>query len=167
MGFHDASPLSEFLSPLEGQQSKRMSKTTQKLIVAAVVALFVPSLNATFASDISLGSDEIEFGQGSNTASACDSTINVEVNSAWSDDDEFFEVTDLTLTGIDTEACLSKTITVSAYDASNSKIDLNSGSSGSLSYVVTSNIGPNGTGELIPTNAINSESIAKLIVETN
>lgn len=167
MGFQDSSPLSDFLSPHGGSTSSKNSKTTQKLLAAAVIALFVPSLNATFASTISLGSDDIEFGQGSNTASACDSSINVEVNSAWSDDDQFFEVTDLTLTGIDTQACLSKTITVSAYDASNNQIDLNSGTSSSLSHLVNSNAGgTNGTAELVPTTAVNSESIAKIIVET-
>jgi hypothetical protein len=166
----DSSPLTDFLEEKQAPEAKK-KQYRQKIAAAAVVALFLPALNSTLASNISLGSDDIEFGQGSNTTSACDSTINVEVNTAWAPaPDSFFKVSDFTLTGLDTSqgACLGKTLTIRAFNSSNQEIDLNDTGSGSaLTYLVSNDTGTSVSATLAVSGNVNSASVAKVTIQTS
>jgi hypothetical protein len=166
----DSSPLTNFLEERQAPEVKK-KQYRQKIAAAAVVALFLPALNSTLASNISLGSDDIEFGQGSNTASACDPTINVEVNTEWAPaPDSFFKVSDFTLTGLDTTAaaCLGKTLTIRAFDSSNQELDLNdTGSGTALTYLVNSDTGSSVSEVLTVSGTVNSSSVAKVTIQTS
>lgn len=168
----ETSLLERILAPESVVETKR-TRRNEKLAAAALVALLIGSSNATFASPISLGSGEIEFGQGSKAASACDDTINVEVNMAWSSADSYFKVSNLKLTGLNTQACLNKTITLRAFNGT-TELDLNgtdvagnaSTTGNALTYTITSNTGTNVTQEIAVPGNINSANITKFSIET-
>jgi hypothetical protein len=167
----DSSPLATFLSGGLSSQMKKKKAYRQKIATAAALALFLPAMNSTLASSISLGSDHIEFGQGSNTASACDSSINVEVNTAWSPaPDSFFKVSDFTLTGLDTSAgaCYGKTLTLRAFNSSNQELDLNSTATGNaLTYTVSNSTGTSVSVQLPVSGSVNSADVAKVTIQTS
>lgn len=162
----ESSLLERILTP-EAVVQKKRTKRTEKIAVAALVALLIGSTNATFASPISLGSGDIEFGQGSQDATACDDTINVEVNMAWSSPDSYFKVSNLTLSGLNTQACLNKTLTIRAFNGS-TELDLNgAGATGNaLTYTVSANTGTNVTQQLSVAGNINSATVTKVSIET-
>ena len=101
--------------------------------LATVAAIAV--LGSTLAANISLGSgDGIEFGQGVQTTSACDSSIDVTpsvrfINASGAGT---FYLSTIALSSIDlssTTACRGKTFTLSAYnDASATPLQLATGS---------------------------------------
>jgi len=78
----------------------------------------VPMLTGTFASNITLGSGSIEFGQGSQTMAVCDSSFTVEVGYAWLAASSSFAVDEIVVSGIDTAACAGRTVELSAWSSS-------------------------------------------------
>jgi len=96
-------------------------KTLAGLATVAAIAV----LGSTLAANISLGSSSgIEFGQGVQTATACDSSITVTPSSRFinaAGAGTFFMST-ISLTNIDltSDKCLGKVFTLNAYDDSSS-----------------------------------------------
>jgi len=96
-------------------------KTLAGLATVAAIAV----LGSTLAANISLGSSSgIEFGQGVQTATACDSSITVTPSSRFinaAGAGTFFMST-ISLTNVDltSDKCLGKVFTLNAYDDSSS-----------------------------------------------
>lgn len=89
-----------------------------RLVCLLVAAAGVPMVTGAFASNITLGSGSIEFGQGSQTMAVCDSSFTVEVGYAWQAATSSFVVDQIVVSGIDTSACAGKSLELSAWSSS-------------------------------------------------
>ena len=105
-------------SPQKSATKKNNLKSIAGLATVAAVAV----LGSTLAANISLGSGSgIEFGQGVQTATACDSSVNVTptsrfINAAGAGT---FYLSTISLSNVDlrsTTQCAGKTFTLNAYD---------------------------------------------------
>lgn len=98
---------------------KKKNKNLKTLSGLATVAA-IAVLGSTLAANISLGSSGIEFGQGVQTATACDSEITVAptarfINAAGAGT---FYLSTVSLSGVDGPSCQTKTFTLNAYNDS-------------------------------------------------
>jgi len=85
------------------------------LWVGVAVGIIVGSAGGVFASNISLGSNAIEFGQGSVSVAACDNSITVTPQSSYIADGihpQRWVMTGLELSNIDVAKCAGKLFTV-------------------------------------------------------
>ena len=65
-------------SPLSANVTKRRSagfNTRKKVILGVAVISIIPFLLSTFAASVTIGSGNLEFGQGSQQAIACDQNV--------------------------------------------------------------------------------------------
>jgi len=163
---HHSTPLSAYLDgPSAPMKVKKTAKNTRKMWIGALLLAFLPSLSTTFASSIAINNNSaIEFGQGSQTASACDNSITVQIGTTFDNGSSIFRATSITLGDLDTSACLNKTLTVKALDVSGNTLDLKVDGS-AITYVPTQD---NGIQQVtLPiTGTINSVDIARVTVET-
>ncbi|MEN9751894.1 MAG: hypothetical protein RLZZ600_941 [Actinomycetota bacterium] len=142
----DATPLSALFDETVPVAAKR-SRRTRKVIVAAAAVVTLPFVGGTFASAITVSSGDVEFGQGSAAANACDPVVSIGINSDYSTALSYFDVVSLTLSDLDATdgtdvsglGCMGKTLTIRAFDASGQEFDLNGAEAGqALSYLVGS-----------------------------
>jgi hypothetical protein len=166
-----STPLSAYLDTSPTPAKKRTTgKNSRKIWAGAVLLGFLPSLSTTFASSVTINNNSaIEFGQGSQTTSVCDSSIIVAIGTDWSQSDGFFRVSALTLSDLDTTpgACAGKVLTVNALDADGIPLDLNGASPGnSLSISAFTSISTTDTEEISISGAINSVDVARVTIET-
>lgn len=102
------------------RRSKKKSSNVKALTSLATVAA-IAVLGSTLAANISLGSSGIEFGQGVQTTSACDSAITVTPSSRFvnASGAGTFYLSTIAFTNIDASSstyCSGKTFTVNAYN---------------------------------------------------
>jgi hypothetical protein len=166
------------LSPLfDGKPvaTRQRTRRTRRLLAAAVAVALVPTLSGTFASAITLSSRDIEFGQGSATAAACDPAISIAVNSEYSSSLTYFRIGSLTLSDLNTNdadpvtnlGCFGRTLTIRAF-VNTSEVDLNGNASGtSLTYVVDGTRGQTETRDITVPGDVDSSTITNLTVETS
>jgi hypothetical protein len=123
---------------------KKRRKAPLILAGLGVIAL-VPIIGSTFAASITLGSGNVEFGQGTQTAAACDSHIDVALAATVASAD--FTNTTLTLKNFDTTACSGKKITIRIADASNVLLGIGASSATTAQFTVADSDGSiSGTG---------------------
>jgi hypothetical protein len=74
-------------------------------------------LGSTLAASITLNADtDIEFGQGVAITDACDATIVLTPITAFNNEDDIFELTDVEISDVDPVACADKVFTVKSYN---------------------------------------------------
>lgn len=137
----------------DAPEANEKKKRKAPLILAGIgIIAMVPIIGSTFAASISLGSGNVEFGQGTRTAAACDSSIGVSLAATVSSAD--FTDTTLTLTDLNTTACAGKTITIRIADASNALLGIGASSATFASFTIPSTFAASitGTGATVTVN---------------
>jgi hypothetical protein len=165
------SPLFDGTPPLV----KRRKRRTRRLLAAAAAIALVPTLGGTFASAITISSGDIEFGQGSAAASACDPAISIAINSDYSGSLGYFRIGSLTLSDLNTSdtdpsthlGCYGRTLTLRAFEGE-TEVDLNGGEDGTgLTYLVDGDKGTAETRDVTVAGDVDSSLVTRLTVETN
>ena len=100
-------------------EKKKWNKSP-KLILGLAALIAIPVLGTTFAGTITVNnSGTINFGQGSQAATACDSTLTITPYATFATNKWYLEsVTVTQLDTTDSTKCLNKNLTVQGYDAS-------------------------------------------------
>jgi len=103
-------------SLLNGRLNSRFTsrQSNRKKILAGVfLLLLVPYFGSTLAATVTISgtgsSTALEFGQGSQVAITCDTTITSTIDEAWYATGNSFRVDTITLSGVDTRSALSAT----------------------------------------------------------
>jgi len=107
--------LSKLNSPLTGRVRSGFAGTgsvRSKIVAGAVLVGLVPFLLTTFAANVTVGTGPLQFGQGSEQAISCDSTVYASVAEDWYSQPTptdssagYFRVSDVAISGIDLVAC--------------------------------------------------------------
>jgi len=107
----------------------RSSRGKSKFILGALVLGAVPLLVSTFAASVTVGTGSLEFGQGSQQATACDSTVYVAMGEEWhasptvaDPSNGFFRVRAVTISNLDLTSCAGKKLRVRLIDGTSKEI---------------------------------------------
>jgi hypothetical protein len=107
----------------------RSGKGKSKFILGAVVLGCIPLIVSTFAASVTVGTGSLEFGQGSQQATACDSTVYVAMSEEWHANpsaqdasDGFFRVRAVTISNLDLTSCAGKKLRVRLIDGNSAEI---------------------------------------------
>jgi hypothetical protein len=107
----------------------RSGKGKSKFILGAVVLGCIPLIVSTFAASVTVGTGSLEFGQGSQQATACDSTVYVAMSEEWHANpsaqdasDGFFRVRAVTISNLDLTTCAGKKLRVRLIDGNSAEI---------------------------------------------
>jgi hypothetical protein len=113
------SPLN--IHPEESAPKKRKNNKVLKILLGIGALIIVPVIGTTLAAQITIGSGAIQFGQGVQQATACDSAITVTAASTFSNTAAAgaFNMGDVAITAI-LDACNAKKFTVSLFGDSDS-----------------------------------------------
>jgi len=158
------SPKSSFtpLGIIGGATKNRKKGKKLFLILAAISPIplvgFVLAANVTITGSNGTA-DVVEFGQGSASATACDTSLTTTLNTVYNG--TTFMLSTIVLSNVDGTAtgCLNKAITVSPAN----------GSSALASAVITPTASPGsstGTYTLNPTPSVTASAITKILIQT-
>jgi len=121
-------------SPLSGRMSSGFGgagKYKSKVVFGVALVAAVPFLLSTFAASVTVGTGALEFGQGSQQATACDQKIYVALGEEWhgaptAEDSSagYFRVRAVTVSNLDLEACAGKKLRVRLIDNTSTEIKL-------------------------------------------
>jgi len=107
----------------------RSSRGKSKFILGALVLGAVPLVISTFAASVTVGTGSLEFGQGSQQATACDSTVYVAMGEEWhasptvaDPSNGFFRVRAVTISNLDLTSCAGKKLRVRLIDGTSKEI---------------------------------------------
>jgi hypothetical protein len=119
-------------SPLSANVTKRRSagfNTRKKVILGVAVISIIPFLLSTFAASVTIGSGNLEFGQGSQQAIACDQNVYIALGEEWhanpsSDDSSngFFRVRTATISNINLDACGGRKLRLRMIDGNSAEL---------------------------------------------
>jgi hypothetical protein len=102
-------------------EEKKKRKKLPLILAGVGILALVPIVGSTFAASITLGSGSVEFGQGTQTAAACDSSIDVALGSSITSG--AFKLQTITLSNLDATACAGKTFKVHVANGSDALQD--------------------------------------------
>lgn len=123
-----ATPLAHALPPAPGglpPQPPRSPKKRRRGLLAAIIAVaaLTALVGSGFAASVTINSGSaIEFGQGKNSVSACDSTATAGINSAYDSSDSRVEVSSVTIENLGS-SCDGKYLKVSLLDNTGAVLD--------------------------------------------
>lgn len=107
----------------------RSGRGKSKFILGALVLGAVPLVISTFAATVTVGTGSLEFGQGSQQATACDSTVYVAMSEEWHANPSvqdasngFFRVRAVTISNLDLTTCAGKKLRVRLIDGNSAEI---------------------------------------------
>lgn len=119
-------------SPLSANVTKRRSagfNTRKKVILGVAVISIIPFLLSTFAASVTIGSGNLEFGQGSQQAIACDQNVYIALGEEWhanpsSDDSSngFFRVRTATISNLNLDACGGRKLRLRMIDGNSAEL---------------------------------------------
>ena len=125
-------PLDTFFGNSVANAAASAQRRKRRIMAAIAAVVMIPAINSTLAADITLGSSDVEFGQGTATTSACDDSITIDLPSQL-DGGGVFALEKIVLNDVDVSAphdvggvmvgCLGKTLHVHAFAGLN-EIDL-------------------------------------------
>lgn len=123
-------------SPLSGRVTSNfggVGRHKSKIIFGTALIALVPMMLSTFAASVTVGSGNLEFGQGSQQAIACDSNVYVAMGEEWhgsptAEDSSagFFRVRTITVSNLDVQACAGKRLRVRLVDGSSNELQIGS-----------------------------------------
>jgi hypothetical protein len=141
-------------SPLAGRVSSNfggsVNHRTKKIIAGLLIATIGPLIATTLAASVSINSGaNLEFGQGSQAAVACDSAITSAITESWSSGSTttFFRVATISLTGLDTTACAGKNLKISLLGVTGTALTV-TGAATSITVALTDASGSLSVGSL-------------------
>jgi hypothetical protein len=166
--------------PVEATEVTK-KKSRKGIYIGIAILALVPVVGSTFAANIGInGGNAIEFGQGTNTVTACDATITITPTASYSS--SAFHLATVALGGVDTSACNAKTFKLVARDTNGAaitdgtitfKLDSSVTTSGAAGIAAspaisgaTGNVASS-TVTLTPTGTISASSIAAFTLETS
>lgn len=107
----------------------RSGRGKSKFVIGALVLGCVPLIVSTFAASVTVGTGSLEFGQGSQQATACDGTVYVAMSEEWhanpstqDSSDGFFRVRAVTISNLDLTACAGKKLRIRLIDGNSAEI---------------------------------------------
>jgi hypothetical protein len=169
----------EIMSPLakyfDGHATPKKPLRVRSVIIASAFALsMIPIAGTVLAADITTGTQDFEFGQGSLATRECDDVVTIALTTGWYSAGSYFRLTQIDLGDVNLTNCNGKTLTVSAYSSSGTQLDLSSGTGSSLAYAVrsatvTSPVTGTSSSATIPLSVdglVNSVDVDKVTVET-
>lgn len=119
-------------SPLSGQVRSGFGgakRHRSKILFGTAIIAFVPFVISTFAASVTVGSGALEFGQGSQQATACDEVVYVALGQEWHsvpqpNDPSFgyFRVKSVTVSNLDLLSCRDKRLRVRLIDVNGQEI---------------------------------------------
>jgi len=123
-------------SPLSGRVTSNfggIGRYKSKIIFGTAVIAMVPMLLSTFAASVTVGNGNLEFGQGSQQAVACDQNVFVALGEEWHGSPTevdssagFFRVRTVTISNLDIVSCAAKRLRVRLIDGSSNEIQIGS-----------------------------------------
>ena len=130
------SPLTRHLGGrFGGKQKKR-----KRVFIVVSLLLIVPYLGSTLAASVTItgtgSTTAIEFGQGSQVAITCDTTITSTINEGWYATGNTFTVSTVVLSGIDVRTSLSSTANDAGCGTKLMTVKLYSGAAGSATPAI-------------------------------
>jgi hypothetical protein len=122
MARHDDASVEEYyhddILDVAPRNKSRMLKI--KLAFLTAVAIFgYSTVGSTFATNVQLGSGRVEFGQGTQATTSCDSNVTITPFATFSNasgNSGAYKLTDIQLTGLDS-GCYGKDLIIRAYDS--------------------------------------------------
>ena len=127
---------SKLNSPLSGRVDSGFGgsgKFKHKIIFGTALLTSIPLILSTFAASVTVGTGNLEFGQGSQQATACDKQIYVALGEEWkgapTPEDAsagFFRVRTVTVSNLDLQSCAGKKLRVRLIDGNSSEITIGS-----------------------------------------
>ena len=107
----------------------RSGRGKSKFLLGALILGCFPLLVSTFAANVTVGTGALEFGQGSQQATACDSTVYVALGEEWhasptpqDSSNGFFRVRAVTISNLDLTTCAGKKLRVRLIDGNSAEI---------------------------------------------
>ena len=138
-------------SPLAGRVSSNfggsVNHRTKKIIAGVLIATLGPLVATTLAASVTIGSGTLEFGQGSQEAIACDTSITTAITEAWYQSGPYFRVATIVLTdfnsavgaGVSNAGCGGKVLKISLLGLDGTALAIGtSGTTTSSSVTITS-----------------------------
>ena len=123
-------------SPLSGRVDSGFGgsgKFKHIIIFGTALLTSIPLILSTFAASVTVGTGSLEFGQGSQQATACDKQIYVALGEEWkaapTQQDSsagFFRVRTITVSNLDLQSCAGKKLRVRLIDGNSSEITIGS-----------------------------------------
>ncbi len=131
--FHSEVTLgNDLLSPLSGRVDSGFGgsgKLKRKIIFGTALIASVPLVLSTFAASVTVGTGSLEFGQGSQQATACDSQIYVALGEEWKASPTpqdssagFFRVRTVTVSNFNLLSCAGKKLRIRLIDQNSAEI---------------------------------------------
>jgi hypothetical protein len=123
-------------SPLSGRVTSNfggVGRHKSKIIFGTAVIALVPMLLSTFAASVTVGNGNLEFGQGSQQAVACDENVFVALGEEWhgaptpqDSSAGYFRVRTVTVSNLDVESCAGKRLRVRLVDGTSAELQIGS-----------------------------------------
>jgi hypothetical protein len=139
--------------PVESSNESK-KKSRKGIYVGIAILALVPVIGSTYAASISVNNNSaIEFGQGQNAVTACDSEITITPTSSFTpganNTDGTFSLATVVLGGVDTSACNLKSFQLIARDASGNAL-----SGGTITFKLDSSVTTAGSAGIAASPAI-------------
>lgn len=123
-------------SPLSGRVTSSfggVGRQKSKIIFGTALIALVPMMLSTFAASVTVGSGNLEFGQGSQQAIACDENVFVAMGEEWhgsptAQDSSagYFRVRTITVSNLDVASCAGKRLRVRLVDGTSNELQIGS-----------------------------------------
>jgi len=131
--------------PLSSRMGSRFggggrSRKKKQIGAGLATLLAVTYFGSTFAVNVSLGNGNLEFGQGTRTAVACDTDgITTAISETWNNTLTQFDVSTVVLSGINTSACAAKIFKVTLLGNTGTELQLGNLNAHTFASVTVSN----------------------------
>lgn len=139
-------------SPLSGSVKTRRSgdsKNKKKILLGVAAVSIIPFILSTFAASVTIGSGNLEFGQGSQQAIACDQNVFIALGEEWhanpsSDDSSngFFRVRTATISNLNLETCAGKKLRLRMIDGTSTELVIGNSPDSKVLQVILPNASP-------------------------
>jgi hypothetical protein len=131
-------------SPLSGRIGTRFggrgARKRTKIFAGFITLIAVTYFGSTFAASVSLGSGDLEFGQGSRAAVACDTDgVTTAINEIWNNTLTQFDVSTVVLSGVNTSACANKIFKVTLLGSTGTELQLGNLNAHTFASITVSN----------------------------
>ena len=129
-------------------------KQRSKILIGVALTAAVPLLLSTFAASVTVGTGNLNFGQGSEQAVACDSQVYVSLGQEWHSQPTptdstagFFRVKSVTVSGLNLVACQNTKLRVRLINMQGKEIALGTDSATVLQISVPQTDQPQSTSD--------------------
>ena len=141
-------------SPLSNRVNSRfggsVNNRSKKIIAGFLIATIGPLVATTLAASVTIGNGgNLEFGQGSQAAVACDSEISTSMTETWYNAGLYFRVATISLTGLNTTACTGKLLKLSLLGSTGTALTVGSAAETSITVALTDVSGSQTTGSTL------------------